>query len=118
MSAEDKAYRDWVHRQPCVGLEAFPGVCGHFCGPPPYPVKVQQSHARDMTGVGRKEPEKRSVAMCPRLHQRWEEHNGWFNGWTKKQRRDWMNARIAEANAKFDKEQQERLIRGETSGKG
>lgn len=113
MTAEDRAYRDWVHRQPCVGIAAFPpardrfGLIGldgiatmHVCCED----SVQQSHDRAGAGVAMKAPERRSVAMCHCLHREWEEHTGRFAGWSKEQRRAFMNNHIAEANAKFDRE--------------
>jgi hypothetical protein len=60
---------------------------------------IQQSHERNMTGMGRKEPDLRSVPMCRSLHEQWEQHRGRFDGWPKTCRRDWMAARIAETNA-------------------
>jgi hypothetical protein len=54
-----------------------------------------------MTGMGRKEPDLRSVPMCRSLHQQWEEHRGRFYRWGKEQRRAWMAALIDITNARW-----------------
>lgn len=90
MTDEDRAYRAWIHTQPCCGrwIEDWNGVV-HQCDGAP-----QQSHERNHTGLGLKAPERRSVAMCSSLHAKYEaQHVSAVN---------WMNQRIAEANARFD----------------
>lgn len=99
-TAADKAYTAWVHTQPCVGLYADPG---HECDGP-----IEQSHGRNldgMTGLGRKAPDRDSVAMCRSLHVEWEQRAGWFYDWPREMRRVWMQKRILEANARYDAEQ-------------
>lgn len=93
----ERRYKEWVHAQLCVG-RAIWGL-GHDCAG-----RVEQSHERSMTGLGCKERNSRSVAMCSRLHAQWEQHAGAFYAWTKGQRRAWMEERIIEANARFELE--------------
>ena len=85
-------YVAWLHSLPCLAL-----VLGGFkagCEG-----RIEQSHERNMTGMGRKEPDLRSVPMCTRFHRHWEQHAGYFKDWPKEQRRAWMAAWVAEYNA-------------------
>lgn len=104
----DPAYVAWSHRQPCVGTHAFPGhICegraGQFVG------AMEFSHDRNpivdgvkqLTGAGRKEPDRRGVTKCSRLHRHWTEHTGPFEGWTDEQRATWMEDQIALQNASY-----------------
>lgn len=95
MTDDDRDYRDWVHQQQCVGHVL---VRAHACSGP-----IEQSHERNMTGLGLKAPERRSIAMCRQLHQQWEQHRGVFARWTKEARRMWFGALVDEANLAFDK---------------
>jgi hypothetical protein len=92
----EKLYKAWIHEQMCV---AHPGVSNLACIGP-----IEQSHERSMTGMGRKEPNLRSIPMCRHLHQTWEQHDGFFTGWTKARRRAWFDIHVRYYNAKFDKE--------------
>jgi hypothetical protein len=93
--AKDDDYTHWLHHRPCIGL-AWIGT--HQCSGP-----IEQSHERNMTGLGRKEPPRRSVPMCRELHQAWEQHRPPFAGWTKELRRTWMDAAIETENAAYER---------------
>jgi hypothetical protein len=89
----DPAYVSWLHARPCVGpkVDSFHRCCG----------RLEQSHLRSTTGMGRKEPDKRSVPMCSVLHREWEEHTGVFAGMSKSDRLAWMILRIAEEHLAY-----------------
>lgn len=104
-TATEKAYKAWVHSQPCCGEDALPSHrCCHTRDWNP----IEQSHERDMTGLGLKSSNFRSVAMCRALHQQWEQHRINFKDWTTERRKTWMAERIIEANARFNAEQARR----------
>jgi hypothetical protein len=87
-------YVRWVHGRPCV-LDA-----AHACAGP-----IQQSHGRNLdgpTGMGRKESDFDSVPMCRGCHEQWEQYKGAFAGWTREQRRLWMQAQIVIEHAEFE----------------
>ncbi len=75
----DQPFRDWLHWQPCVGIEAF--YWDHGCDG-----AMEQSHGPAM-GMGMKAPEAESWPACHGLHVDWEEHKGKFMGWSKEARR-------------------------------
>lgn len=89
----DKAYTAWIHTQPCC----MEDVGGHVCRTG----RIEQSHLRNMTGLGLKAPDIQSVPMCSTLHRAWEAHSVWFSGWTKEQRLAWMLERIAVTQAAY-----------------
>src|SRR5215468_9034822 len=63
---------------------AFPCVMNSLvCDGP-----IEASHDRNMTGLGRKEADDRTVPMCRKHHQDWEQHKGWCEGWTKEFRKE------------------------------
>lgn len=99
MSEEDMAYRAFVHTLTCAGYgkRDWNGRI-HLCGFG-FDQLLEQSHERDHTGLGLKAPERRSVMMCRSLHRRYEAEHV--------RAKEWMDARIAEANAKFDSEHRE-----------
>jgi hypothetical protein len=100
---EEKAYQEWIHEQECVGVRSFSTVeygrrqTSHVCQG-----RIEQSHDRNMTGMGLKAPERDSVPMCSELHRQWTDHSGLFSQWEKPYRRLWMRERIREANDAFD----------------
>jgi hypothetical protein len=99
---EELMYRGWIHGDQCAGRYTF--WTTHFCTG-----RLEQSHERDMTGLGLKASEFRSVAMCTGLHQEWEQHRIHFAGWTKQQRRLWMVAQITASHARYEMETGSRL---------
>ena len=91
----DPAYVSWIHTQRCV----MHGKDSHACSG-----RIEQSHLRNMTGMGRKEPDKQSAPMCTSLHRQWEQHTCRFSGWSKFERFAWMVARIAETHLAYQLE--------------
>ncbi len=102
---EEKAYQEWVHDQECVGVRSFSTVeygrrqTSHVCQG-----RIEQSHDRNMTGMGLKAPDRDSVPMCSELHRQWEQRTALFLGWERAYRKLWMRERIIEENARFDVE--------------
>jgi hypothetical protein len=41
--------------------------------------------------------------MCSKHHGEWEEHRGYFAGWSKDQRREFMDWEIENENAAFER---------------
>ena len=95
----DRDYVAWLHNQPCIGEEQFRS---HNCETTRWCNPIEQSHDRNMTGLGRKEPDRNSVPMCRVLHRQWEENRVNFAGWSKEKRHAWMAERIIEANAAYE----------------
>ena len=87
----------WLHSLACVGRLAFPGQ--HTCEDTQDWNPIEQSHERNMTGLGLKAPDLRSVPMCRSLHGQWEQHRGRFRDWTKDTRRVFMDKWIGATNA-------------------
>jgi len=89
---------------PCVGERAFPGVVcidgvteRHCCIG-----RIEVCHeGRTGKGMGTRCPDSETIPMCTGLHRQWTEHRGWFAGWTKEERREWAEARIAETTALY-----------------
>lgn len=54
-----------------------------------------------MTGLGRKELNFYSIAMCDRIHGEWTRNDGRFAGFTKLMRFAWFMAKIGEAHQFF-----------------
>lgn len=101
-TAADGDYTAWIHTQPCAGRALFLSYPVHRCAGP-----IEQAHARNldgMTGFGRKEADRNSIPLCRALHREFDEHRGWFFGWSKERRREWMVERIVEANGRYDAE--------------
>lgn len=94
---QEKLYKAWIHTQPCVGEHFGKTDVGHKCEG-----AIEQSHERNMTGLGLKSNNLRSIPMCAWLHRLWEQHDGWFRGWSKEGRRLWFGARVDKFNARFN----------------
>jgi hypothetical protein len=102
-TAEEQAYTAWVHTRTCVGRRSFQGGMSGV-GPHRCEGCIQQSHGRNLhgvTGLGLKPNDLDSIPMCAALHAQWEQRAGWFEGWSKEDRRAWFVERIAEENAAF-----------------
>jgi hypothetical protein len=93
---EDRAYLAWLHLQPCIFAGDIYGV--HKCDR-----NIQASHLRNMTGLGRKEPDQMAVPMCAGLHEQWEQHRGVFRRWTKMERFACFVRWIAETRAAWER---------------
>ena len=69
----DKAYREWVLRQPCI-------VTGPMRGDwdDPRSPTVEGHHVRAMTGMGVKPPDRRMVPVLRSIHQRMQGRDRWW----------------------------------------
>lgn len=107
----EREFTEWVHGQACHvwfihgGVAALAGpVHGCECSG-----RVEQSHLRHNTGLGRKESDFKSVPMCSRHHQLWEQHAGPFKGLTNMQRFALMTGWIAEVHRAYERDTGKRL---------
>lgn len=98
-AGSDPKYLAWLHTQPCVGkrFTGGRGSLGHWCA-----TDVQASHLRHHTGLGLKEPDRNAVTMCRDLHEQWEQHKGWFAGWSNLERFAWFTRAIAETQRAWE----------------
>jgi hypothetical protein len=90
----DRLYVSWLHLRLCVGVAIY----GHVCHG-----RIEQSHERKHTGLSLKAPPRRSVPMCSKLHQDWEQHRGPFEGWDRDRRVEFMDKHISRENAAFER---------------
>ena len=88
----DAARLSWLHEQSCL-LTMYPL---HRCSG-----VVEACHEGRTPGVSMRCPDSETVAMCSKAHQEWTVHKGFFAGWDKATRREWMNERIAETTARY-----------------
>jgi hypothetical protein len=63
---------------------------------------VEASHDRNHTGLGRKEPDSKTIPKCSQLHREWELHRGPFKGWSNEERHEWMADMIHKVNVTWD----------------
>lgn len=82
----ERYYKAWIHLQSCVGK----------CYGP-----VQQSHERNHTGLGLKENNFRSLAMCAWLHDQWTRADGPFYFWKPETRNRWFRLAVLEYHRRF-----------------
>lgn len=85
-SGSDSAYLAWIRKQPCALHTVRHEV---VCGP---------SHAHHITvgrGLSRKAPDRDTIPLCQRHHRAFHDAAGWFNGWTREERRVWQLASVA-----------------------
>jgi len=98
LTADDRRWRYWIHARPCiVETHAYRSGSVTCLG------RIEQSHERNMTGLGLKAPERRSVPMCKKHHEEWEQHRGVFEHPTKEDRRELMDLWIAREQADFER---------------
>jgi len=92
----------FVATLPCVGEGFFRelgwgDLIGHDCEG-----RIEVCHeGRTGKGMGTRCPDSETIPMCTALHRQWTEHRGWFAGWSKTERREWADARIAETTALY-----------------
>ncbi len=84
---------DWVHYEPCIGIGRIPG---HVCRG-----RIEAAHEGRKPGMGMKCPDDETVPMDTGLHHDWTNHRGHFAGWTRAERRAWMDPIIAETHARY-----------------
>jgi len=90
----------------CVGRRTFADLirdeAGHWRPAHQCTGRVEVCHeGRTGKGLATRCPDSETIPMCTGLHRQWTEHRGWFGGWTKQQRREWAEARIAETTALY-----------------
>jgi hypothetical protein len=99
-SREEKQYLAWLHAQWCVGVEAIPG---HQCTGP-----IQASHFRDVTGLGRKEPDTTCIPLCRALHESYDQALGFFAGIPKDERKLWHQTQQIKIKVRYECERLQR----------
>jgi hypothetical protein len=89
----------------CIGRRLFVGSVSHKTG---FVVtahectgRIEVCHEGPKPGLSMRCPDSETIPMCTGLHRQWTEHRGWFAGWTKAERREWADARIAETTALY-----------------
>lgn len=92
-AGSDLARLGWIHEQPCLLLSFDPD---HRCSG-----RMEAAHEGRKPGVSMKCPDSETVPFCTGAHKQWQQHKGWFRGWPKATRREWMNERIAEVTARY-----------------
>jgi hypothetical protein len=97
----DPARLAFVREQACVVpfSETLPGsgfaVTGGCKG------RTEACHEGKKPGIGMKCNDAETLPMCSSHHGQWTDHRGVFAGWTKEQRRQWADERIAETTARY-----------------
>jgi hypothetical protein len=86
----DVAYMLWVKTQICCAPDE-PGPVGVGCCSGPI-----HAHHAGKRAAGRKADDDTCISLCSRHHNDWHGAVGPFAGWTREQRREWADARIAE----------------------
>lgn len=76
-------YLAWLRKQPCACSD---GRCSG---------RVEVSHLRDHTGIGRKAPDYDAIPKCRSHHRAWEERRLPFN-WSQETRVLWFRSRAIE----------------------
>jgi hypothetical protein len=62
---------------------------------------IEAAHEGPKPGVSMKCPDSETVPFCSAAHGEWQQHRGFFRGWLKAARREWMDERIAEVTARY-----------------
>lgn len=89
----DDARRDWTARERCIGAGR---IEGHVCTG-----RIEVCHEGRKPGVGLKCPDAETVPMCSGLHRAWTDHARPFRGWSRAERRAWMDPIVAETQARY-----------------
>ena len=63
-----------------------------------------QAHHAGLRPLGRKADDDTAIPLCTRHHGEWHSGYGVFKGWTRAQRRDWADERIAETRRALGRE--------------
>ena len=90
MAGDCPEFLDHVRRLPCCA----PGA--HF--------GRTEAHHAGARGLGQWASDMTAIPMCTGHHRAWHDCNGVFRGWSKDQRREWVEARIAETRASYGRE--------------
>ena len=90
MAGDCPEFLDHVRRLPCCARgEHF----GHT-----------EAHHAGSRGLGQRASDMTAIPLCTGHHRAWHDCNGVFRGWSKDQRREWVEARIAETRASYGRE--------------
>lgn len=106
----EEAYLAWVRLQPCAvraflapawesekGFRAAIAAALLSCSGPTDP-----DHKRQGVGAGKRASDRDAWPVCRRHHDDRHALTGVFKGWTREQMREFIDARIAEANAAYE----------------
>ena len=87
MAGDCPEFLDHVRRLPCCARgEHF----GHT-----------EAHHAGSRGLGQRASDTTAIPLCTGHHRAWHDCNGAFRGWSKAQRREWVEARITETRASY-----------------
>ena len=98
----DEARKQWCREQSCCFRDGWIWVRGdesiwdETCRG-----RTEAAHEGRKPGVGMKCPDSETIPLCRRHHGDWTDHVGFFKGWTKAERREWADERIAAATAQY-----------------
>ena len=74
----------------------------HMASMPMCHGRVHAHHAGRRPGTGVKAPDDTAIPLCAVHHFDWHQAAGMFHGWSREQRREWADARIAETRVAFN----------------
>ena len=98
----DSARLGWVVLQPCLLLSHQPNHrCWNRNRLKNGELRNEACHEGKTPGMSMRAPDDEAVPMCSKAHGWWTRHRGFFKGWTREQRRAWMDDRIAETQARY-----------------
>lgn len=63
--------------------------------------RAAQAHHAGTRGLGQRAPDRTCIPLCARHHRDLHDATGVFLGWSKAQRREWQDERIAEMQALY-----------------
>lgn len=95
MANEDTGYLSWLRRQPCCA----PGA-PHPGGDPHHATHLENGGG---VGMGIRGHDHRAIAMCRKCHIDLHALKGPFRDWVRQEVRDWVDARIVESRARYEK---------------
>ncbi len=95
---ENPAYLAFVRTlQCCAWAYDLPGGVTQHCT-----LRTHAHHAGRGGGKGLKAPDTTAIPLCERHHtgdRGWHQSNGFASGWSKAQRREWADLKIAETQS-------------------
>ena len=93
-------YLAFVRTLPCCALQeehdVMKTLMGQECSR-----GIHAHHAGRRPGTGVKAPDDTAIPLCDVHHFEWHQAAGMFHGWSREQRREWADARIAETKIAF-----------------
>ena len=95
MANEDPTYLSWLRRQPCSAPgEPHPG------GDPHHATHLDNGGG---VGMGMRGHDHRAIPLCRKHHMEIHSLGGPFRGWLRDHVRAWVDARIEESRARYEK---------------